>query len=104
MLCLQFTYRSIGLRGDGKLIYNSKTEKDLTSEINAITGTASSSFYHQNKEVIGVGFIHKTQELFFTIRNKEIYSMKLPVAMRNKRLHPSISTGSRDDKINVNIG
>jgi hypothetical protein len=61
---------------------------------------------YQSHITVGVGLIHKTQEIMFTFQGREIYKLKVPVFMQGstKFLYPSVSIGSRDDLLRINIG
>jgi hypothetical protein len=53
---------------------------------------------------MGVGLIHKTQDIFFTSFAKEVFTRKVPTSMTNKRIYPTVSLGSRDDEAFINFG
>lgn len=59
---------------------------------------------YNDKEVVGVGLVHYTKEVFFTHLLREIHSMKLPNAMQNKKIYPTVSMESRDDEVYINFG
>lgn len=59
--------------------------------------------------VIGVGFIFKTQKVFFTLRGKEIWEVSLPKSMRydlskeDCQLYWTVSLENVKDKIVCNF-
>lgn len=40
----------------------------------------------------------------FTVNGKEVDSRELPLKLRNKLLYPAISLGSRDYRVEINLG
>ena len=55
--------------------------------------------------MIGVGYVMRTQKVFFTMNGREVYQMKLPECMLGiKQLYPTFSLGSLRDKIQINFG
>jgi hypothetical protein len=61
------------------------------------------SQFYQAEDVIGIGLVHRTYELFVTYKGSEIFNMKLPFDLRGKRLHPSVTIGSREDSLLMNF-
>lgn len=53
---------------------------------------------------IGVGLIHKTDQIFFTVKGKIVYETYMLEDLRSEVLYPVISLASRDDKVYVNVG
>eukprot|EP00347_Sterkiella_histriomuscorum_P000275 403376507 len=92
------TAESISIRGDRHIIYQGREEKT-----NLPRPSTSTQIYTQ-AETIGIGLIHKTQEIFFTFRQQELYQMKLPASMINKKLYPTVSMTSKDETLKLSFG
>ena len=61
--------------------------------------------FKKKNTTLGVGYIFRTQKVFFTVNGREVYQMKLPDCMAGiKLLYPTISLGSIKDRIQVNLG
>ena len=90
--------KSIALKGNAKIAFLSQEEKiNLSSLINID--------FKKKGTTIGVGYIFRTQKIFFTINGKEIYQMKLPEClMKIKKLYPTITLTGLKDRIQVNFG
>lgn len=90
--------KSIALKGNAKIAFLSQEEKiNLSSLINID--------FKKKGTTIGVGYIFRTQKIFFTINGKEIYQMKLPECLMNiKKLYPTITLTGLKDRIQVNFG
>ena len=58
---------------------------------------------YQVEDVIGIGLIHHTYDFFVTYKGSEIFNMKLPYILRGKRLHPSVTLGSKEDCLLLNF-
>ena len=85
--------RSVALRGSAKICYLNTEEK-----INL--GTLLNIDFKKKGTTIGVGYIFRTQKVFFTLNGKEVYQMKLPDCMLSlKNLYPTISLGGIKDRI-----
>jgi hypothetical protein len=91
---------SIGLGGDGKLHFY-----DNTNTIQAIDVNDGKEFKFHQGMVIGVGYIIKNKQVFFTVNGKEMKSVELPLKLSNKYLYPAVSLGSRElHKVEINLG
>ena len=84
---------SVALRGSAKICYQNTEEKfNLGSLVNVD--------FRKKGTTIGVGYVFRTQKVFFTINGKEVYQMNLPEGMLNiKLLYPTISMGGLKDRI-----
>jgi len=55
--------------------------------------------------IVGVGYIFRSQKVFFTLNGKEVYQMRLPECMSGiTKLFPTVSLGSLKDRIQLNFG
>jgi hypothetical protein len=86
------TYRSIGLRGTASIQTNSKPLSDPASELAKFSSLCA-------HDIIGVGYIFLSREIFFTVNSNVVYEGPLPEKMKNLKLYPSISMCSRDDVV-----
>lgn len=74
MLKLAGSDRSVALRGSAKICYLNTEEK-----INL--GALLNIDFKKKGTTIGVGYIFRTQKVFFTLNGREIYQMRLPDCM-----------------------
>ena len=88
----------MALRGSAKICYlNTEEKTNLASLLNID--------FKKKNTTLGVGYIFRTQKVFFTVNGREVYQMKLPDCMTGiKLLYPTISLGSIKDRIQVNLG
>ena len=89
--------KSVALRGNAKICFlNTEERADLGQLLN---------LDFRKGTVIGVGYVMRTQKVFFTMNGREVYQMKLPECMLGiKQLYPTFSLGSLRDKIQINFG
>lgn len=54
--------------------------------------------------MLGIGYIHQSGKLFFTGNGEEMYEMRIPEQLKDKRMYAAITLISRDDKLSFNFG
>lgn len=84
-------YRAIVFSGDGVIKHNKRN-------------LAKFQFPFVAFQTIGVGLIHKTDKIFFTNNEKEIFETTVPLSMKSEKLYPIFSMASRDDRLTINLG
>lgn len=85
--------QSVALRGNAKICY-------LNTEEKVNLGSKVEIDFKKKGTTIGVGYIFRTQKVFFTINGKEVYQMKLPDCMIGlKQFYPTITLGAIKDRI-----
>lgn len=84
---------SVALRASAKICYlNTEERITLSSLLNAD--------FRKKGTIIGVGYIFRTQKVFFTLNGKEIYQMSLPECMiGHGKLYPTVSLASLRDRV-----
>lgn len=92
------TDRSVAMRGSAKICY-------LNVEERMSLGSLLNIDFKRKGTILGVGFVFRTQKVFFTINGKEVYQMRLPECMAGiKRLYPSVTLASLKDRVQINFG
>jgi len=66
--------RSVALRGSAKICY-------LNTEERVSLSSLQNADFRKQGTTVGIGYIFRTQKVFFTMNGKEIYQMNLPECM-----------------------
>ena len=90
--------RSVALRGNAKICYLNTEERIGLNSLPNVD-------FKKKGTVVGVGYIFRTQKVFFTLNGKEVYQMNLPECMRSAGpFFPTVTLGSLKDRVQVNFG
>ena len=87
------TDKSVAMRGSAKICYQNVEERMSLGNLLNID-------FKRKGTILGVGFIFRTQKVFFTLNGKEVYQMRLPECMAGiRRLYPTVSLASLKDRV-----